>query len=378
MPATRSRVICSASLRRSRSTRPGWGGNPMSRSNPAATSSPSAGGADFPDSIFCRRAGRSRPPLRGLTMRTVMPRAWTLWFGTRLGCEPSGECAGECEADSHQRRRRRRAADAHRKCQQAVRRLCRGRWCVARHRSGRILRTARPQRLRQDHAVANARGVRDAGRRRHLARWREYRGRAAASAACEHDVPELRVVSPSQRRGQHRVRPKAGGLAEGRDHRARRRDGGAGAAAGAGAAQAGSTLRRSPAARWGAGFVGDVNLFDGQVVPQTGGCVTVATPAAGMLRVAGEVEAGQAISIAVRPEKLTLSHDLSSGEVNAQPGELIDADYLGGLTRYRVKLAGGDVVQVARANAAGIAAAFEAGQQVMISFAPDDAVVLTQ
>jgi len=137
-------------------------------------------------------------------------------------------------------------------------------------------------------------------------------------------------------------------------------------------------LYERPGSRWVAGFVGDVNLFDGQVMSQIGGCVTVATPSAGVLRVAGEVEAGQAISIAVRPEKLSLSHDISSSVVNAQPGEVVDADYLGGLTRYRVKLAGGNVVQIARANVAGSDAAFEAGQQVTVSFAPEDAVVLTQ
>ena len=138
------------------------------------------------------------------------------------------------------------------------------------------------------------------------------------------------------------------------------------------------TLYERPDTRWIAGFVGDINLFVGQVMSQGSGCVTVATPSAGVLRVAGEVGAGQAVSIAVRPEKLSLSHDMSSGEVNAQPGEVVDADYLGGFTRYRVKLAGGDVVQVARANAAGSEVAFEAGQQVMVSFAPEDAVVLTQ
>jgi putrescine transport system ATP-binding protein len=138
------------------------------------------------------------------------------------------------------------------------------------------------------------------------------------------------------------------------------------------------TLYERPNSRWVAGFVGDVNLFDGQVASQVGGCMTVATPSAGVFRVLGEVEAGQAISIAVRPEKLSLSHDMSSAEVNAQPGDVVEADYLGGLMRYRVKLAGGDVVQVARANAAGTEAAFEAGQRVTVSFAPEDAVVLTQ
>lgn len=137
-------------------------------------------------------------------------------------------------------------------------------------------------------------------------------------------------------------------------------------------------LYERPETRWVAGFVGDINLFEGQVITRGNGCVTVATPAAGVFRVAGEVEAGQAVSIAVRPEKLSLSREISSGEVNAQPGEVVDADYLGGLTRYRVKLAGGDIVQVARANTAGAGAAFEAGQTVTVSFAPEDAVVLTQ
>jgi putrescine transport system ATP-binding protein len=138
------------------------------------------------------------------------------------------------------------------------------------------------------------------------------------------------------------------------------------------------TLYERPDTRWIASFVGDINLFEGQAVAQGEGVVSIATPSAGVLRAAGEVMAGQAVCIAVRPEKLSLSHDLSSHDANARPGKVIEADYLGGLTRYRVKLAGGDAVQVVRANAAGHAAAFEAGQQVMVSFAPEDAVVLTQ
>ncbi|CAM5331174.1 Spermidine/putrescine import ATP-binding protein PotA OS=Afipia felis OX=1035 GN=potA_1 PE=3 SV=1 [Afipia felis] len=137
-------------------------------------------------------------------------------------------------------------------------------------------------------------------------------------------------------------------------------------------------LYERPDTRWIAGFVGDINLFEGRAVAQGAGLVSIATPSAGVLRVAGEVEAGRAVCIAVRPEKLSLSHDLAADEANARPGKVIEADYLGGLTRYRVKLAGGDAVQVVCANAAGGDAAFEAGQRVMVSFAPEDAVVLTQ
>ena len=137
-------------------------------------------------------------------------------------------------------------------------------------------------------------------------------------------------------------------------------------------------LYERPETRWVAGFVGDINLFEGQVISRGIGCVTVATPAAGVFRVVGDAAAGQAVSIAVRPEKLSLWREISSGEVNAQPGEVIEADYLGGLMRYRVKLSGGDIVQVARANAANAGAVFEPGQPVTVLFAPEDAVVLTQ
>ncbi|BEV45095.1 ABC transporter ATP-binding protein [Afipia carboxidovorans] len=137
-------------------------------------------------------------------------------------------------------------------------------------------------------------------------------------------------------------------------------------------------LYERPGSRWIAGFVGDINLFEGQVAAQDDGHVSVATQNAGVLRAAGTVTNGQAVCLAVRPEKLTLSRDPSGSDANARPGEIVDINYLGGLSRYRVKLAGGDLVEVARANATRDDAAFEAGQQVTVSFAPSDAVVLTQ
>ena len=76
----------------------------------------------------------------------------------------------------------------------------------------RILRAARPLGLRQDHAAAPARGPRDAGRGPRAARRRGSRFGAAASAAGQHDVPELRAVSPSRCRAQRGVRAQAGRL----------------------------------------------------------------------------------------------------------------------------------------------------------------------
>ena len=79
----------------------------------------------------------------------------------------------------------------------------------------RILRAARAVGLRQDHADAPCRRLRypDAGRI--LIDGRGHGGRAAASAACEHDVPVLRAVSAHERRKEHRLRPARQGMATG-------------------------------------------------------------------------------------------------------------------------------------------------------------------
>ena len=74
----------------------------------------------------------------------------------------------------------------------------------------RILRAAGAVGLRQDHAAAPAGRFRSAGCRTHSARRRGYCARSALSAADQHDVPELRAVSASDGRGQHRLRAAAG------------------------------------------------------------------------------------------------------------------------------------------------------------------------
>ena len=75
-----------------------------------------------------------------------------------------------------------RAAAAHRRRGQDIRRFSRGRWRLARHPRRRVLCAARSQRLRQDHAAAHARRLRDAGRRPHPARRQGHRACAAASS----------------------------------------------------------------------------------------------------------------------------------------------------------------------------------------------------
>ncbi len=101
------------------------------------------------------------------------------------------------------------SALAHRGGGEKIRRLPGGGPAVARHPGRGVFRAARSERLRQDHAAADDRRVRDAGRGPHPARRQGHRAGPAAPAPGQHDVPELRAVSASHRARQHRLRPEA-------------------------------------------------------------------------------------------------------------------------------------------------------------------------
>ena len=146
-------------------------------------------------------------------------------------------------------------------------------------------------------------------------------------------------------------------------------------------------LYEAPASRWVAGFVGDINLLDGQVESNDAHRVTVSTRDAGTL-VAAEPRQGlskTAVSIAIRPEKIKLSRrgpvSEASGAVamNRLEGVVTDVNYLGGVTTYRVKLDSGAVLRAAMANTARLDMdAYHASQRVTAWFSPDDCVVLEQ
>ena len=118
------------------------------------------------------------------------------------------------------------------------------------HLRARVLRAARSVGLRQDHAVAHARRVRDAERRPHPARRHRHRGGPALSAAGQHDVPELCAVPASHGRRQHRVRAQAGSPAAAGDRGARRRDAGAGAPDGSRRDASRISCRAASASAW--------------------------------------------------------------------------------------------------------------------------------
>jgi putrescine transport system ATP-binding protein len=145
-------------------------------------------------------------------------------------------------------------------------------------------------------------------------------------------------------------------------------------------------LYETPASRWIAEFVGDINLFEGEVGPVEQGRIPISTRDAGTVYVAEPRTplTKSVVSAAIRPEKVKLSRrapaadGTSANAFNRLEGVITDVSYLGGLTTYKVKLDSGAVVRSSMANTTRIVDAYLAGQRVVAWFTPDDCLVLEQ
>jgi putrescine transport system ATP-binding protein len=146
-------------------------------------------------------------------------------------------------------------------------------------------------------------------------------------------------------------------------------------------------LYEAPLSRWIAEFIGEVNLFDGQVETREHNRIVVSTRDAGAITVAEPRNpvTKTTVSVAIRPEKVKLSRrgpvsdGAGSGAINRLEGVVTDVSYLGGLTVYKVRLDSGAVVRSSVANTARIDIdAYSLSQRVMAWFTPDDCLVLEQ
>jgi putrescine transport system ATP-binding protein len=137
-----------------------------------------------------------------------------------------------------------------------------------------------------------------------------------------------------------------------------------------------------PASRWVAGFVGDVNLIEGYVTAVYPTFVMVERE--GMrLRVAHVPVAPGAIAVALRPEKIRISHDVPPGndEVpeNGAAGVVTDIGYLGTMSLYKVRLDDGLVLKAAVMNAQRqVARTIYVDDRVWLSWTPEAAVLLDE
>ncbi|TCL75675.1 ABC transporter ATP-binding protein [Rhizobium sp. BK251] len=139
-------------------------------------------------------------------------------------------------------------------------------------------------------------------------------------------------------------------------------------------------IYEAPNCRFVADFIGDVNIFDGKVKAGGNGVVEIAVEGGPTLRTATSdtPASGSSVGFAIRPEKIRVTRAApANASVNAARGELWDIAYLGDMTVFHVKLAGGNVIKASSLNAQrAVEDPFTYDQEVWVSFDEDAGVLL--
>ncbi|TZG37799.1 ABC transporter ATP-binding protein [Agrobacterium sp. B1(2019)] len=145
-------------------------------------------------------------------------------------------------------------------------------------------------------------------------------------------------------------------------------------------------IYEAPNSRYVADFIGDINIFDANVVANASdigkpGPVTLDCDG---LKVAVEQECaaatGSQVAFAIRPEKVRISLDQpADSSVNSAYGEVWDIGYLGDFSVFIVKLADGRVIRAAQANVSRLVdRPITFGDMVWLNWKPDSGLVLTR
>ncbi|WP_315835403.1 ABC transporter ATP-binding protein [Bradyrhizobium prioriisuperbiae] len=145
-------------------------------------------------------------------------------------------------------------------------------------------------------------------------------------------------------------------------------------------------LYEAPNSRWVASFVGDINMIEGRIVLHAADRIMVDAPDIGTIAAVPTSRPQSAdIGVAIRPEKIRLEKfgvaagdaDAGNGGFNRFAGDVIDVNYLGGASVYRIRLDSGFVLRASVTNASrSDGDAMSTGQRVTASFAAADCVVL--
>ena len=135
-----------------------------------------------------------------------------------------------------------------------------------------------------------------------------------------------------------------------------------------------------PASRFVADFIGSINRFEGEVRRSDGGRLSVHVPEADAELTAADASTlapGTRVTLALRPEKITLSAKRPAAGQNALRGRITDRAYFGKDSLYRVALASGRLVLVSSLNATRDAAGEDGAQpDVWLAFDPAAAIIL--
>ena len=137
-----------------------------------------------------------------------------------------------------------------------------------------------------------------------------------------------------------------------------------------------------PRTRFVADFIGSINMLDGRVAAIDGAIARVELPDYGAVdaKAAPGVDAGQAVTLAIRPEKIAITRERPAG-TNAAEGVVEDLGYFGKDSLYRVRLVSGCILSVLSTNARRVGENERVAQwedRVWLAFDPSAAILLPE
>jgi spermidine/putrescine transport system ATP-binding protein len=138
-------------------------------------------------------------------------------------------------------------------------------------------------------------------------------------------------------------------------------------------------IYETPGSKFVADFIGETNFLDGEVLAQDGEKVDVRLGSAGIVHTFADrnFEAGQRVTVAVRPEKLRLNAPLETG--NNIAGVAEEIIYIGTDSHYGIRLADGQFLRAREQNVTrGSKSICSTGDRVTVSFTRTAARVLTE
>ncbi|MBD3816747.1 MAG: polyamine ABC transporter ATP-binding protein [Halothiobacillus sp.] len=110
-------------------------------------------------------------------------------------------------------------------------------------------------------------------------------------------------------------------------------------------------IYETPNSRFVAGFIGNVNIFEGKVDEDEPDHVTVRCPECTHYVGHGiSGTSGMDVAVALRPEKIQLSKEKPQAKYNWCEGEVVEMAYLGAHTTYHLKLASGMILKAQEIN----------------------------
>ncbi len=139
-------------------------------------------------------------------------------------------------------------------------------------------------------------------------------------------------------------------------------------------------IYETPASRFVADFIGNVNLMDGTLdVDDRDHCVIGCADVRHYVGHGITGTEGMAVTVALRPEKIALSKAQPEGEFNRVLGTVKEMSYFGSFTVFHLQLASGALLKVSQSNTQRHKdESYTWGDSVWAHWDPSSQVVLTQ